>query len=186
LNYLQLIESLERKDLPFLLEHIDDKIKISFGLPSGKNDFLRIWKLKQNPQESEVWTTLLKVLRLGGKFDNQPKTSFTAPYTFFADNIRDSFGEWIIIGQSVKLRETASVQGKILGLLNYDIVKYIGEKNPIKETIDGETYPWIKIETTEKIQGYVYGKYIRSPIDYRVNFVKKNGKWKITFFVAGD
>ncbi len=35
-------------------------------------------------------------------------------------------------------------------------------------------------------KGYVSVKFVRSPIDYRACFEKKNGKWKMNTFVAGD
>ena len=92
----------------------------------------------------------------------------------------------IIIGENVTVRKTPTLQGEILGFLSYDLVKVVYESSLSKETIDGETHPWIKIKSTEGVIGYVYGKYIRSPIDYRVNFVKKDNTWKIVFFLAGD
>jgi len=34
--------------------------------------------------------------------------------------------------------------------------------------------------------GYVYGRYVRRPLDYRVAFNKIDGAWKLTAFVKGD
>jgi hypothetical protein len=177
--------ALQRKDLNFLLQHLDNNIKLSFGGHQGKRDFIQLWKLDKNPEKSEVWRTLLELLPLGGKFQDQTRTSFIAPYTFLAE-VDDPYNQCIITGQDVSVRSGTSSQSNRLGLLSYDLVKCFYQSNPRKETINGETYPWIAIETTEKIKGYVYGKYIRSPIDYRVNFVRQNGVWKMSFFVAGD
>lgn len=48
---------------------------------------------------------------------------------------------------------------------------------------------WYQIELLngkKKIKGWVYYKYIYSPVGYRVILAKENGKWLIQTFVAGD
>lgn len=182
----QLGQALQKKDLDFVLSHLDDNVKLSFGGLAGKKDFLKMWNLEKNPEKSEMWRTLLDVINLGGRFEDKERNSFTAPYTFLAEEVEDSYQSLIVIGENVTVRKTPSTKGAILGFLSYDVVKRVYESNPPQETINQETHPWIKIETKEGIVGYVYGKYMRSPIDYRVNFVKKDGTWKITFFIAGD
>ena len=182
----KLRQALEKKDLDFVLSHLDENAKLTFGGRAGQKDFLKIWNLEKNPEKSEMWQTFLDVIDLGGKFQDQERNSFVAPYTFLAEEVEDSFESLIVIGENVTVRKTASVKGPVLGFLSYDVVKRVYESNPPQETINGETHPWMKIETKEGVVGYVYGKYIRSPIDYRANFVKKDGKWKIIFFIAGD
>jgi hypothetical protein len=34
--------------------------------------------------------------------------------------------------------------------------------------------------------GFVASRYVRHPIGYRMGFEKTDGRWQITFFVAGD
>lgn len=182
----ELQKALENKDLDFLLSHLDDNIKLTFGGRYGKQDFIKLWNLSENPENSDVWQTLLEVIKLGGKFADNQRTSFIAPYTFLAEEIEDPFEDMIIIGENITVRKTPSLQGKILGFLSYDVVKVVYGANSPSETINGETHPWIKIKTTEGVTGYVYGKYIRSPIDYRVDFVKTGNTWKMVFFIAGD
>lgn len=43
-----------------------------------------------------------------------------------------------------------------------------------------------KVTTDKGVIGYVSGKYVRSPIDYRAFFQQVDGKWQLTAFVAGD
>ena len=182
----KLRKALEDKDLDFLLSHLDENVKLTFGGRYGKKDFIQLWNLAENPENSDVWQVLLDVIELGGRYGDKQRNSFIAPYTFFAEEIEDAFEDMIVIGENVTVRQTSTLQGQILGFLSYDVVKRVYESNLPQETINGETYPWIKIKTTEGVFGYVYGKYIRSPIDYRVNFVKKDNTWKIVFFIAGD
>ena len=44
----------------------------------------------------------------------------------------------------------------------------------------------IKIRTLSGVEGFVFGKYVRSYIDYRASFRKINGKWCIVSIVGGD
>ena len=182
----ELLTALEQKNLEFLLKHIDENIKVSFGGRHGKEDFIKYWELEQQPQQSQIWKTLEDTLKLGGKFEENNLNSFIAPYTFLSKKIREPYSQLIVTGRDVHLRRSPSLEGEILGVLSYDIVTSLSEANLPKTTINGETHSWVKVKTITGIEGYVYGKYVRSPIDYRANFQKKGEAWKMVFFVAGD
>lgn len=182
----KLLRALDEKNLGFLLKHIDENIKVSFGGHQGIEDFIKYWELDKQPQESKIWKTLEETMKLGGKFDKNNLNYFTAPYTFLSEKISDPYSELIITGTNVRIRQQPSLQGRILGSLSYEIVTSMFEDNLPSTTINGETYPWVKLKTQTGVEGYVYGKYVRSPIDYRVNFQKKGDSWKMVFFVAGD
>ena len=185
-----LINAIKKKDLKFLLEHTDDKINYSFG---GCDEdtiikgFIKFWKLDENPEKSEIWYELGEVLRLGGAF-NDDKTSFTAPISFAARGYGelDAYEGSVIIGENVNVRSEPSSKSKVIARLSYCVVRSDGQNETGSETINGETYPWVAISTLDGVKGYVFGKYVRSPIDYRACFVKKNGVWKMVFFVNGD
>ena len=85
------------------------------------------------------------------------------------------------------MRSEPSLNARILKSLSYNIVKVLQVVNDKQETIGGETHPWVKIQLPESaLEGFVYGKYLRSPIDYRIGFEKNGRNWQISFFVAGD
>ncbi|MDQ1329375.1 MAG: hypothetical protein QG641_2665, partial [Candidatus Poribacteria bacterium] len=187
----ELINAIKKKDLKFLLQHTDDKISYSFG---GCDEdtiikgFIKFWKLDENPEKSEIWYELGEVLRLGGAF-NDEKTSFTAPISSARwPGILDAYEGSVIIGENVNVRSEPSSKSKVITRLSYCVVRGGKSENETgSETINGETYPWIAISTSGfDVYGYVFGKYIRSPIDYRACFEKKNGVWKMVFFIAGD
>ena len=77
----------------------------------------------------------------------------------------------------------------MLGSLNYEVVQVLplgkGEKLSY-ETLGGESHPWEKIQTQNGIIGYVYGKFLRSALDFRAFFAYQNGKWILSSFVSGD
>ena len=174
-----LLAAVERKDLDFLLDHMDDQVRVNFGADHGKGDFIKFWKLNERPEESRLWYELKKVLRLGGAFSDEEKTSFTAPYLY--TSFPKSFDEFLyaaIIDSVVYLREEPDSNSAVLDTLRYAVVKKASEF--------WTRYSWTRIETLSGIKGYIESRNIRSPLDFRARFVKINGKWKMTFFVAGD
>ena len=182
----ELLEAVKQKDLEFLKEHIDENIKYSFGANDKITGFLKEWNLNTNPNESRLWDELNKVLLLGGTFNDNEKTLFTAPYVFtkFPEDI-DAFQYLAIIDENVKIYTDSDINSKIEGELNYSIVKLL-ERDDKPIEINGETTSWIKVETLSGNSGFILDKYARSPIDYRASFKNINGTWKLMFFVAGD
>ena len=176
-----LLAAIERKDLGFLLDHVDDEIGVSFGADHGKKDFIRFWKLDENPGESRIWAKLKEVLRLGGTFRDEEKTSFTAPYIFtrFPRDFDPFQGYSAITDSVVYLRAEPDSSSAVLNALRYSIVKMISEPWMGEDS-------WRKIETLSGIKGYVEGRNVRNLLDLRANFTRKSGKWKMTFFIAGD
>lgn len=180
-----LIAAVKRRDLKHLLSVLDPDIKVSFGGDQGIADFKRLWQV--GSPESRLWDELLKVLSNGGHMRrSRGADSFSAPYSFngFPEDL-DVFTHSVIFGNAVALRDTPSLEGRVLTRLSYNIVTVVGEKTVTAE--DGEPVPiWFFIRTLGGSSGYVSAKYVRSPIDYRAHFDKKRGKWKMTSFVAGD
>jgi len=175
-----LLVAIEKKDVVFLLGHIDSKIRVSFGMDYGFDDFVKYWKLNENPDRSRLWLELKEVLRLGGFFRNAEKTSFTAPYLFtkFPKDF-DAFFYAAVTDSNVYLRSEPDSISTVLDTLNYSIVK--GTSDPWHKS----NY-WWKIETLSGLEGYVESRSVRRSIDYRANFKQKDGKWMMTFFLAGD
>lgn len=181
----ELEQAIANKDLAFLIKHTDEDVQL-VGTFKGIDTLIKFWNLDKQPQQSRLWKTLADTIKLGGKFQDNNFNFFIAPYTFFAPAVGNNhFSQVIVTDTDVVMRNIPSSKGEILGLLSYDVLTRILPEHPV-ETIDGETHHWVKVQTEEGIQGYVYGKYLRHLLDYRVGFKKKNDTWKIVFFVAAD
>lgn len=169
-----------RKDTEALIAVIDPKIRASFGAENGLPAFRKMWKLDQ--PDSKLWTELEEVLRLGGSFKTPPDGPkvFWAPYTFsnFPEDGPDAFSTLIVTESDVPLKSEARASAKTLGTLSHDLVQIAsGDRH------DGD---WRRILTSTGVSGYLPNAKVRSHIDYRVGFEKKNEKWTLTIFVAGD
>ena len=122
----------------------------------------------------------------GGTFDQNGQT-FIAPYTFstFPDDY-DSFEYGAITGSGVRFRKEPGLNTETIKNISYNIIKIIGTSEKT-ETIQGETHPWMEVELLDGTKGYVWGKFVEVPIDFRAGFERQaDGSWKMTFFLAGD
>ena len=180
----ELLHAIEQKDVAFIKEHLDENIKYSFGINDKVSGFLKEWKLDTEPNRSQFWHELNQVLLLGGTFNDNEKTIFTAPYIFteFPEDL-DAFQHHAVIDKNVLVYSDSDINSDIDGELNYSIVK-ITERDV--KPINGEADLWIKIETLSGNTGYILNKYARSPIHYRASFRYLEDTWKLMFFVAGD
>ncbi len=182
----KLYDSVIENDLTFLSAIVHNDIKFSFGAENGKEDFFKAWNLDSNPERSPLWHELEEILVLGGGFSVFDKIGFYAPYIYVLDDIEDPFTQVVIIGENVRLRDQPSSKGKVIGSLSWDLADLLSEESSIEETINGETHLWQKVKSVNGETGYVYGKYIRSPIDFRAGFKQYDGRWMMDLFIAGD
>ncbi len=185
----QLKSVIADKDIFGLLPHISEQIKTGFGADGGLQSFIQMWELDSPDKiaQSKLWSTLETVLNLGGQFHGGGQNRyFEAPYLGPCwPHDAEPYEYGAVMGAGVRLRSAPSLNTQILKTLSYDLVKYI-ETTPIEETIGGESHPWIKVQLVDGTEGFLYGKFYRSPLDFRVGFQESVGQWKIVLLLAGD
>ena len=183
----KLIAAVKKRDVKFLLDTLDRDVKGSFGGDSGIADFRRLWKLDR--PNSPLWNELLTVLTNGGTFTKEAgikNKQFCAPYGFTVFPIDlDAFEYQMIFGNNVNLRARPDLKAETIAQLSYNVVRVDYENSVADKKRKGE-YVWLKIETLCGKRGFVSADFVRSRIDYRGCFEKRNGKWKMTLFLAGD
>jgi len=178
------LQAARRRDVKYILSILDPNITSSFGGDEGISDFKKFWNI--NSPKSEFWDEFITVLSNGGTFLKEAGAKkFAAPYTFtgFPDDL-DAFEYHAIFGSNVNLRSKPETNAPVAAGLSYNIVK-VDFENSVKDKKANE-YLWLKVETLGGKKGFVNAKYVRSPIDYRAVFEKRNGRWKLVTFVAGD
>jgi hypothetical protein len=184
----RLTEAIEKRDVDALFRALDDKVQCSFGGDDGTDEFAEMWGLRTNPNESRVWKELGDVLRLGGRFFESPEgNEFRAPYVFtdFPEEL-DPFEHGLVTGRNVRVRARPDSKSDVVATVSYLAVKYLESNELPSERVGQESYPWRRVSLPDGTAGYIWGKYVRSPIDYRAGFSKTSGAWKMTFFLAGD
>ncbi|HEX8733728.1 MAG TPA: SH3 domain-containing protein [Pyrinomonadaceae bacterium] len=182
------LEAAKRRDVKYILSIADANLRISFGDSNGIEEFKKSWKL--DSPRSEFWDEFIKVLSNGGAFWKRPGAPknqiFQAPYTFtqFPEDL-DAVEYQAIFGNNVNLRSKPETNAPVVARLSYNIVK-VDFPNSVIDENRKEGYVWLKVETLGGKTGFVKAEYVRSPLDYRAVFEKRNGKWKLVTFVAGD
>jgi hypothetical protein len=143
-----------------------------------------MWKLDQ--PESELWNTLTTILSLGGSFELDGREKiFTAPYVTsrWPDRF-DVFDYAAAVKKNVQVRREPQAEAPIIATLSYDIVKVEYQQTQLSD--QSQANEWLKIITPSGKQGYVLAQEMRSAVDYRARFKKRNGKWRMTALIAGD
>lgn len=179
----QLKTAVKKKDKAALLSLLDKDIKNNFGGNGGIEEFKQQWHWPKDTLT--VWHHLQRVLDIGGGFMNQgAESNYAFPYVFNLDiGEGDIFSAGVITGKNVNLREKPDLKAKVLTQLSYDVVKFSGETRGKNAVADPE---WHQIETANHKKGWVFWKYVYSPVGYRLILYKDKGKWKVSAFVAGD
>lgn len=154
-----------------------DDVLNSFGGEGGKAEFVKIWKHRQAALFKQ-----LAVLRQGGgrlSYDQDNTHIYCMPRSFtdFPQQL-DVFTHGVLTGKNIAVHAGPSSNSPVITRLSYSIVK-------INEWQTSQA--WQKIQLKQNVQGYVLANQVRSPIDYRACFVKRNNnKWVMTTLVAGD
>ncbi len=181
-----LMDIIEKHDKFRLLEVVDENVQTEFGAPTGVAHFVEKWNLASVKDSSAIWETLKSLITLGGTFDKDRKT-FLAPYycATFPDTY-DANTDGIITGAGVRVRAATDLNSQILKTISYDILPVLNWEVK-KDTIDGVADQWVQVRLSDKVQGYVFGKFVGSPYDYRVVFTRQpNRAWHLTALVKGD
>ena len=184
-NLRQLVKD---KNVFGLLESVDEHVKNGFGGNDGFAEFVTHWELDkpEKAAASEVWEILTEVLSLGGTFQDS-EDYFAANYVFSTwPDTYDAFEYGAIAGSGVRFRSAPTLNSKTIASISYDIVQVL-EYTDKEETIGGETHPWVKIALLDGQEGFVYGKFLRSPVGYRAGFQRDStGQWQMHYLLAGD
>jgi hypothetical protein len=176
----KLLAAVHARDTAALTALLDPHIRTSFGAGGGVAGFRKQWQL-EHPEASPLWSELEWVLTHGGTFTaGSDGTAFAAPYVYstFPDQY-DAFESAAVTKGNVGLRDTPAATGKVVAEADYAIVTLLDPNR------DPAT-PWRKVRTADGVAGWVESSVLRSPIDYRALFNKKDGRWAMTAFVAGD
>ncbi len=180
-----ILKAVDNKNISKLLTYFDKNIKVSFGGDSGIEGLKSYWKLNKNPRKSEIWQEIKNAIEIGGTFEDD--NNYWTPYVFTNfPEAYDVFENAAVVGTAVRMRDKPSLKGEIIAELDYEIVKLTNTEGQQRETIGNEIHYWNEVIRQNNQKGYIYGKYLRSPIDYRIGMTNDSGKWLIDIFVAGD
>ena len=184
----ELLDAIVRRDVDGVVAAAAKDVMLSFGGHAGRDDFRGFLTLSEKDLADEFkheaaerresyWDGLEEVLRLGGRF-TAPGT-FEAPYTWTVklDDTSDPFRTFFAMGDGIPVRDRPSRFGNVVSTLDHDIL----------ETVDGgEGTPFLNVKLPGGGTGFVARQDLRSAVDFRAIFRKRDGRWEIDMFIRGD
>jgi hypothetical protein len=179
----KLAEAIQRRDLEFVLKIAHPEITLGSpeDFPNPQDSLKKMFGPAK--YETDMWRELRDMISLGAV---RTYGKFCAPYLYtrFPEEL-DPFEYLVITEENVRVRAEPKSTAPVVARLSYDIVKRRWQGySAVYESINGEEYPWWRIETPSGRIGYVWGRYARSPLDYEVCFEKVNGRWMMTSLVG--
>ena len=184
-------KAVARRDIEYIKKHISSKIVRSFDDDgTGADGFFETWKLDSSYKKSPFWDEMERVLAtVPASSEEEGIRYYVFPYVFdkFPGDEYDSYSYAAVTAKKVNVRKTASEKGKVIAVLDYEIVKII-EVTPEKKKVmvSGKSGSWVKVQTSSGKKGYIFDYYLHSPIGYRAIFKKYPETWKLTHFITGD
>lgn len=181
-----LLDAVKARDIEAVVAAASEDILLSFGGDEGPARFRDFLSGKEEWAGEGYWKDLEKALSLGGAFDQGG--GFSAPY-YYADVTElpeevDYFTVFYCIGDKVRVRSGPSTNDAVIGQLSYDIV--VADDPDNVAATDSTGRDWFYVRTFDGLKGWVAADFLGSPYGYRAGFEKRDGRWMMTFFLAGD
>src|SRR5690606_4336838 len=178
----RLIEALAARDTAAVLGAFAPDATVSFGAePPGPEGVRAVWLSGPRYDGLTLWQTLARVVGMGSVWG--PEGVVTGPYTYDGPpGDLDAFTHGAIVGENVTVRAAPSPSAEAIARLTYVVV-------PVVEwgySEDPGARLWHRVRLADGREGYVAGEYLWSPLGFRAGFEKRDGRWQIVFFVAGD
>jgi hypothetical protein len=178
----RLIDALLKRDQKFLLGIVDKNVRNISG-NDGIVEFRKLWEL--NSAESPVWSELPKVLFLGSAHAKHEKVAeVCAPYVYYKwpANAPDDANAAVIAREAL-LKAAPSNTSFTLQTLSYDLIS-VADWEFADENKDSKQL-WVSVRTAAGT-GYLPGEQVRSPLEYRACFAKRDGNWRLTGLEVGE
>lgn len=167
--------AIENEDEEYIRSHTYSDIKMSSTGLVGIEGLVKYWGLEE--EDTAFYLMLNNTLKYGLVDISDDESIYLGPYTFanFPEGY-DASKFYVCIGTDVNVRKRPTTKSDVISQLTYDVVEVIEV-----EAEEG----WHKIKLPNGDRGYISASYLRSPLDYRINFSKYNGEWLMDIFIKG-
>jgi len=168
----ELRSAIARKDEDALLGLLAEDVLVDFGGGQGRLAFAEAWEIGAEA-DSRVWEELKQALEYGcaPAGDALVSPSFVAQ----APPGIDAF-ETVIAIPLTRLKTEKSNFAPGLANLDWHVAS----------VTDDSDADWLGVTLADGRRGYVRRNQVIQLLDYRLTFEKRDGKWAIAAFVAGD
>ncbi|RMH74048.1 MAG: SH3 domain-containing protein [Cyanobacteria bacterium J007] len=96
----------------------------------------------------------------------------------------------IVVGENVNVRSQPTLESEaIASVSNAVVTRDREEAENMQQASGGEIDPidgWTPVILAGDRQGYIYNRYVYTPLDYRVLFGQVEGNWQILAMPGGE
>ena len=167
-------DAVTRKDAAALRKLAASNIQSNFGGEGSWSEFASTWALNE-PQTSKLWDKMQEVMALGCAKTEDGGRVFPGLFDDVSEDV-DVF-ELLVARPGAVLRASADKQAPAIMRLDWTSTLQI--ESPAPEN-------WVKVQVPSGETGWVETDLLISPLDYRLVSEKRDGRWQITAFIAGD
>lgn len=149
-----------------------DDVHLDFGGGAGADEL----KSRLNDPERGLWLALDQLLTLGCAANDEG--GITLPWVWDQDiGDADAYAALLVLGEDEPVRASASRSGEEIATVSWDLVEAVSY-NP------EQAFQQVKL--ADGRTGFIATDKVRSVIDYRLLAERRDGRWRITTFIAGD
>lgn len=171
-----MVTAVANRNLELLRPHISDDILLDFGGGSGWEE------LATRLEERELWLALDEVLSLGCAANDTSESGeegFSMPWVWNQDTgAEDPFNSLLAKGWKVPMRTEGRADAPLVRHLNWEMVELAQDWQGDEE--------YLRVRTRKGEEGYVAMRELRHELDYRMIVERREGRWQVTAFIAGD
>lgn len=168
----RLAAAVKARDADALVALAADDIQLDFGGGAGKTELLT----RLEDDSWDLWEELDALMALGCSAGDQ--VGITLPWFFDQDlGEADPYATMLVMGEDVPVYAGPDPDAKRRAAISWDVVEIA--------SLDPEQ-PRQQVELPDDTTGFIATDKLRSLIDYRLIASSRNGRWRITSFVAGD
>lgn len=165
----RLQQVVEARDTDGLVNLAASDVKLDFGGGSGTEALRK----RLTSDKWDLWDALDKLMKLGCSANAHG--GITIPWYF--DQKIDPTAGMLVTGDAVPLLAAPAPDSQRLETISWDVVR-------LQALEPDESYQ--QVQMLDGTDGYIATDRLRSLLDYRLIASRRNGKWSITSFAAGD
>jgi hypothetical protein len=176
------LAALARRDTTFLYGILAPDIRTSFGADGGIADFRSMWAM--DDPDTRVWSDLARVLRMGGAYSSD--STFMAPYVYavWPDSL-DAFEFVTVTSPRAAVRSAPGTLADTNGTASHSILP-LADWRGMPETAAEPDTSWAGVVLPDGRTGWLRAEDVHSPVGWRAIFSRRDGRWTMDAFVAGD
>ena len=168
-------KAVQARDTKLLAPLVAEDIRLDFGGGAGRATLAE--RLAEN--EGALWEQLDEVLTLGCASDG---ATLTMPW-YFAQDIgsRDPYGAFVVTGEGIPVYASSRSE-ETLQTLDWAMVDSVAYTEIVEDDGSGRR----EMQLDDGTRGFIDEQNLRALIGYRLLASRRNNRWRITSFVAGD